>query len=142
MMGVLETVVGARIEGFNAQRGVFLDPLARCFLLKRAVQTKRFAVVAEITNGWSVKFNEYRGQMKFRFAVVENTFADLIAQTSHIGYGVADGADQIDIYAIDPERRDVIPPTVSSPLWKVYGSREPIERFLIPPPPEDVGGVL
>lgn len=109
----------------------FLPEGARCFLLKRSGQTKALTPVAEVTSGWFVQFNEYRGQMQFRFATTTDGFADQFAQKSYIGYGVPDGSDRIDVYETDPTQNDVVPPSGNSPFWKVFAVRVPNERYTI-----------
>lgn len=105
---------------------------SRMFLLKRGGQTERFASVAEIVSGWQVKFSDYRQQMQFKVATTDADFADDIAQTSFIGYGVPDDDGEIEVFAINPDRRDVIAPTGSSVYWKVYAAKAANERFTIP----------
>lgn len=117
-------------------------PGARFFLLKRAGQTERFAVVVEITGKHYAKWNAYREQMQFKLADDDSGLPDKIAQTSFIGYGVPveteeEGVYEIDVFAIKSDARDRIPPVGSSPFWKLYGMREMSERFTIPEDEEE-----
>ena len=86
----------------------------------------------ELTGGWFIEFSEYRGQFKLLYAGADANFSDEIAQVSYIACGVPDGSGEIEVFSINPDKRDVIPPTGTNPLWKVYVDKAPAERFLIP----------
>lgn len=120
-------------NAFNRVRGKFFDSNARVFLLKRGFQTERFEVVgAELTQDWWIEFDEYRGQMVLMYATLDAGFNDLIAQTSYVAYGAADSTGQMEVYSIDPDRRDVVPPNGDSLFWKVFITKVPNERFPVP----------
>ncbi len=131
-----DTIFEAKANGLAQKNDALRIALGRdnvrMFLLKRDGQTKAFVSIAEVTVGWQVKFNEYRGQMAFRVATIDDDFADDIAQASYIGYGVPDDDDEIEVFSIDPDRRDVIAPTGSSVYWKVYAAKVANERFTVP----------
>jgi hypothetical protein len=114
---------------FDKMRKVFVGPTSRCFLLKRAGQTSSFAKVGEVASGWFYKFDEYRGQVKLAIATTSDDFSDLMAQTSYVAMGVPAGDGSFDVYSIDPSRRDIVPPDGTSPFWKVFITKEPIERY-------------
>lgn len=128
---IFDTKAAGLAQKNDALRAALGRDGERMFLLKREGQTKRFTPIAEVTAGWQVKFNEFRGQMVFRVATTDATFADDIAQASYIGYGVPDGSSQIEVFSIDPDRRDVVAPAGSSVYWKVYAAKEPKERFTV-----------
>jgi hypothetical protein len=130
-MSYASEIISAKSEAQDAIRSVFMPDGARCFLLKRKGQTKAFDGFFEITTGWNVKWNEYRLQMGFKFATTDAEFADKIAQASHIGFGVPDADDEIDVFAINPDRKDVIPPDGKSSYWKVYADRSAEERYTV-----------
>jgi hypothetical protein len=125
-------IIDDYIDGFDDIREEALPENSRLFLLKAAGQTEKFTVVSEITNGWMIEPDEYRGQMTLFIATNEIGFENLFAQTSFVGYGVADADGDIDVFSIEPDRRDVFPPSAISPLWKVYLTREASSRFRIP----------
>jgi len=131
-MALVDTIARVQAKGNDIQRRLLMAPGNRCFLLKRGVETKDFAVVKELTTGWKLRFSEFRGQPVLDYADTGTGFADEIAQASFIACGVPDGDDKIDVFSIDPERRDVVPPTVTNIFWKVYMVRMPEERFEIP----------
>ncbi len=103
----------------------------KLFLLKRSPDSQELTTIQELTEGWQMKFNTYRGQMLLTYATVETEFADIIAQTTFVAYGVPDMDNQIEVFSIDPDRRDVIAPNGGSPFWKVFVTKEPTERFTI-----------
>ena len=106
------------------------DDGGRIFLLKHTPDKSAFTVIIEITSGWFVAYNKYREQTGFQFATTEASFADYFAAHSHVGYGVPNSDDEIDVFEIK-EERDKIPPTSSQPSWKCFGVRAGSERFLI-----------
>lgn len=116
----------------DSLRRAFLPTGSRCFLLKRVQSSgTRFIVVQELTSGWFIEFNEYRGQFKLLYATLDTAAGDKIAQTSFIAYGVPDADDQLEVFSIDPSRRDVIPPVGTNSQWKVYVDKTN-ERFTLP----------
>ena len=117
----------------DSLRAAFLPSGVRCFLIKSAPNSgTKWIVVKELTSGWFIEFSEYRVLFKLLYATLDEAFSDEIAQTTFVAYGVPDADNQMEVFAIDPERRDVIPPTGSTPFWKIYVDKEPKKRFLIP----------
>ena len=105
----------------------------RFFLLKRGGQTERFTVQRDVTDEpWYVGYNNYREQQQFEIAVNDSTMADDAALTSYVAWGVPDADNKMDLYAINDSARDKVVPTGPSPTWKLFGVREPSERFTIP----------
>jgi hypothetical protein len=130
-MALKSRIIRKAARAYNKVRPRVM-PAARYFLLKREGQTKRFAVVQEVTSAQYVGWNSYREQMQFKLASETDELADLLAQTSYIAYGVPNTAKEIDVFAISSEARDRIPPTGTSPFWKLFGVRQPEMRFAIP----------
>lgn len=115
----------------SALVAAFLPSGSRCFLLKRGINSGSLSSVAELTSGWFVEFSEYRGQFKLLYATTDPQFADTIAQTSFIAYGVPDSDNEMDVFQIDDAQRDIVPPAGTNPNWKVYVGKVPNERFTI-----------
>lgn len=116
----------------NALRQAFLPTGSRLFLLSQAADSGlKWTVIAELTSGWIVEFSEYRQQFKLLYAATDSGFADLIVKTSFIAYGVPDADSALEVFSIDPERRDIIPPTGTNAQWKVYVDKVPAKRFLV-----------
>lgn len=128
-MALVDTIARVQSKGNDIQRRLLMAPGNRCFLLKRGIETKGFSSIMELTAGWKLRFSEFRGQPVLDYADTAGTFADKIAQASFIACGIPDEDDKIDIYSIDPDRRDVVPPTVTNIFWKVYMVRMPEERY-------------
>lgn len=105
----------------------------RIFLLERGIETKGFSEIVELTEGFTFEYDGYRQLMVLEYATLDPDFDDQIARCSYIAAGVPDGDDQVDIYEIDPSRRDVVPPTTDDPSWKIFLLRIPHERYEIPP---------
>ena len=103
-----------------------------CYLIKRSGQTKRFSVVLELTTGWFASWDKFREAMALRVATSDASFADKLAQSSFVAYGTPDADDAIDVYEISPDKRDKVPPTETSPCWKVFVTRDDKERFTVP----------
>lgn len=131
-MSELADITEAKIDEFDALREIFFDEAARCYLIKRGEHTEKLTVVKELIGGWYIEWSEYRGMMKFSYATLDASFADEIAQASFVAYGVPDESGTLDVYAIDPERRDVVSPSGDEPFWKAYLSRDAKERFTVP----------
>lgn len=131
---IFNQIAGGLISLHDSLRAAFLPTGSRLFLLKAAANSGvRWAVVKELTGGWFIEFSEYRGQFKLLYATLHTAaFADEIAQTTFIAYGAPDQQQELEVFSIDPERRDIIPPTGTNPLWKVYVDKEPTKRFQIP----------
>lgn len=120
------------IDGFDELREEVLPENVRLFLLKSAGQTEKFTVVFEVIKGWMIEPDEYRAQTALYIATGDTDFENFIAQTSFVGCGVLDFDSDVDVFSIDPDRRDVFPPSAISPLWKVFLTREAAMRFRVP----------
>lgn len=144
-MALVDTITRVQAKGNDIQRRLMMRPGQRCILLKRGKETSRFVVVEELEAGWNLRFNEYRDQFVLEIAYVEAdvdnpVFGNVIGQTSHVACGVpytANSSEFLDLFVTDPERRDIKPPTVDSPFWKVYLTRAGTERYVLPPPPPE-----
>lgn len=140
-MALVDTITRVQAKGNDIKRRLLMSPGQRCFMLKRAGETKAFTEVVELTSGWNIRWSEYRGQFVLEVAYVESdpsapVFQNFVSQASHIACGVpvtiAQDTDALDVYITDPERRDIKPPTVDSPFWKLYLTRLGKERFIVP----------
>lgn len=134
-MGLRDTII--RIEGKAADIDLRLDRSAvftaeRLIFLKRSGETGlRWTVLLEPTGQYSMRWSNFRGQMVVSYFTGDPTFTNLVAQVSHVAYG-APVSNKIDLYNINPDRRDVVPPHTDSPGWKIYLTREPTERYTLP----------
>lgn len=100
----------------------------RLFLLKRAGQTEKFAVVREVTSGWFAGFDkQFRDELKVSVATLDAAFEDEIAQSSFLGYG---SISPLDVYQF--AKKDAASPNATSPSWKIFAVRSEGERFTIP----------
>lgn len=100
----------------------------KLFLLKRAGQTEKFAVVREVTGGWFASFDkQFRDELKISVATLDADFADQIAQSSFVGYGTT---SPLDVYQFG--KKDATGPNATSPSWKIFATRTEAERFSIP----------
>jgi hypothetical protein len=102
---------------------------AVCYLIKRIGQTKRFSIVLQPLTGWFVSWDKFRESMVFRYATADTAFADILAQSSYLAYGLPDGDGAVDIYEISPDKRDKVPPSETNPSWKIFVIRFDEERF-------------
>ncbi|MEO5859175.1 MAG: hypothetical protein ABIR33_09530 [Pyrinomonadaceae bacterium] len=109
-----------------------LMPGYRMFLLKRESHSKVFESVAEITVPFWSKWNSFREQTRFMWADEAAEWTDLVAQSSHVGYGVPDTDSLIHAYVISYDARDRVEPNAANLFWKLYGTREPDETFEVP----------
>jgi hypothetical protein len=134
-MALVDTITRVQAKGNDIKRRLLMSPGQRCFGLKRAGETKRFTAVLELTTGWNLRWSEFRGQPVLEIAAVETdpdspTFRDAFAQMTHWAIGVPDGTGAInEVYAMDPERKDVKPPTVDNVFWKVYLTPVVLESY-------------
>jgi hypothetical protein len=137
-MPLLTSTTRARGHANDIKRRLLLPPGYRFFMLKRAGETKRFSVVLEVTSGYYTEYSDWRQQLGFFNQTLDTSFPDKVAQTTHCAAGVpivdvtTPGQYLLDVYGIDPNRRDVVPPTVANSGWKIYMTREPKERFILP----------
>lgn len=129
-MALRDSKIRVLAKGNDIKRRLLDRNASRCFLLKRAGETQRYTIIVELTKGWYTEYNEYRGQQVWTHATLDEAFTDQMAQMSRLAIGVPNG-DQMPLYMVDPARRDVIPPTVSSPFWRAYLTYDPKERFTI-----------
>lgn len=109
-----------------------LMPGYRMFLLKRGVERSGFVVVAELTIPFWSRWSTYREQTVFEWADDSAAWMDLVAQTSHIGYGLPTEDSKVDVYPISADQRDRVAPSGGNLIWKLYGVRDAKERFTIP----------
>ena len=132
---IFNQIAGGLITLNDSLRAAFLPDGVKCFLIKRAeFSGTRWTVVKELNGGWFIEFNEYRGQFKLLYATRSAGFSDEIAQTSFIACGVPNANGEMDVFSIDPERRDIIPPTGTNAQWKIYVDKAVGERFTPPSP--------
>lgn len=133
-MGAREALIKAEIKTNDAETRIALDPRNtgfRAFFIERAVESKSFAVVHEAITGYRFEYNGFRQMMVFFYATLLPEFPDLLARSTHMAAGVPNQDGQVDVYEIDPSRRDVVPPTADDPNWKLFLLRQPTERFTL-----------
>lgn len=130
-MPLRDTVIRVKGKGKDVKRRLLFAGERLLFLKPSGESGTRFTVVLEPTEGWLVTWNEYRGQMTVRYSTNATNFKDLIATVSHVGYGLPVGG-KIDLYSIDPDRRDVVPPSANNSDWKVYVTRDAKSRYTLP----------
>lgn len=130
-MSEVTDIVDGHIELFDELREALLIDDYKIFLLSRDGQSEKFSVVKELTKGWYIEFDKYRGQMLVSYATLENNFGDEISQASFVAYGAADADGDFDVYSINPDRRDVVSPDGENPFWKMFVTREPTMRFRV-----------
>lgn len=118
----------------TALTDAFAPDGTRCFLLKRSGETSQFTVVAELTAGFVVNFNEFRGSYLLEYADSDLSFRDKFAQTNFIAYGVPAEDGKMQVYKINDPQVDIVDPDASSPFWKAFCEKIRSERFTIPIP--------
>ncbi len=102
----------------------------RLFLLRRAGETSQFTAIREVTSGYWVRWSDFRGQMQFRYAGTTDVDDDFAIAT-HLAYGVPNGNDEIEVFEIDAESRDMVSPDGASPFRKYYANKLRHERYTI-----------
>lgn len=134
-MSLRESVIRAKAKGNDVKRRLLLPPGYRIFFLKRSGETKRFTVVLEVAvgDGATTKYSDWRQQLVLTVNTLDEDFAAKAAQTSYwaCGVGYGDDNDTFDVYVVDPQRRDVVPPTANNAAWKFFLTREPRESFVL-----------
>lgn len=135
-MPLRESSIRARAKGNDIRRRLLLPPGFRIFFLKRGGETSRFVVIREIPakdGGATIKYSDWRQQLVLNVCTLDDTFQDDAAQTSYWAAGVGYGMDDktFDVYAVDPQRRDVVAPTANNAAWKFFLTREPKESFIL-----------
>ena len=117
-------------DAFDDMREDLLPENSRLFFLKRGQDKGSLEPVREIINGWLPEFDKFRGQMLINLAIGDVNFADDLSRTSFVGYGVPNASNELDVFDINPDRRDVVSPTPAEPIWKIFVTRKPEERFI------------
>lgn len=133
-MPLLNSVIRAKAKGNDVKRRLLLPPGFRIFFLKRAGETKKFSVIREVTVGATIKYSDWRQQFALSVYTLDTSFPDDVAQTSYwaAGVGYSTNDKTFDVYAVDPQRRDVVAPTANNAAWKFFLTREPRESFVLP----------
>lgn len=132
-MALRESVIRAKAKGNDVKRRLLLPAGFRIFFLRRSGETKKFSVIREVTAGATVRYSDWRQQLVLEVATSDSTFADDAARTSYwaAGVGYGDDSNIFDVYAVDPERRDVVAPTANNSAWKFFLTRQPRESFTL-----------
>lgn len=135
-MPLRESAIRAKGKGNDLKRRLLLPKDFRIFFLKRAGETSKFSVVREVLlgEGADVGYSDWRQQLVLSVYTLDTSFPDDAAQTSYWACGVGYGAGnkKFNVYAVDPQRRDVVEPTVNNAAWKFFLTREPRESFVLP----------
>lgn len=132
-MGLMEDIQGSTAGLQDDFRSIALDSAAKFYLLKREGQTKRFVIVLEVT-GWFYRWDDIRLQMLVGVSTTDTDFGDKIAQSDYAAVGVPDADGAIEVFVINPDRKDISQPDGTSPFWKMWMNQEPEERFTPPEP--------
>lgn len=103
----------------------------RCFLLKRAQSSGNFSVVAEVQDGFFSEWSNYREATVFSFATTDDTFADSFSQATHIGYGVPDSQNEVEVFVFVADQIDKVVPDGTSPFYKGFARKDGKERFTV-----------
>lgn len=123
----LQTAIG---EVFTCIAEEF-DPSNRLFLLKRSGETNVFTIVKELECGALAEHDLQRGQLRITISSADSGLTDEVAQTSFIAYGKPDSTDALEVYGIEPDRRDITGPAGLSPIWTMFATKIANERFTI-----------
>jgi hypothetical protein len=83
----------------------------------------------QLTSGWMVELDGIRDRFQFKYATTDTDFRDMWAESTHIGYGVPNDDDEIEVFEIDPEQKDNFDPEAFSPFWQCMAVKVPNERF-------------
>lgn len=113
----------------DALRGAFAIDSTVCKLLKRGEHTSAFSVVATLTSGYRVTFDDNRSESGlFRHASTNLAFRDDWAEATHVAYGV--GAS-IEVFEFVPDEKDTIDPDASSVYWSARIVKLPNVRYTV-----------
>lgn len=104
-------------------------PLFRLFLLKHKPSSGRYETGEEIAEHWHVEFLENSGEVKFSFAMLDENFPHIITAASFIAFGVPDADGDLEVFEIDPEKRDIAAPNGSNPCWTLIATKNKKERY-------------
>ncbi len=128
-MGLRDTIIGIKAVGKDIKRDLLFED-ERLFLLESKPNTSQYNVLMEVTSGWLVTWNDFRAQMVAKVSTADPDFKDLVERCSHFAYGTPIN-DKMDVFTIDPDQRDVTPPSGNNSDWKIYGTRMGASRFTI-----------
>src|SRR5262245_34518864 len=107
-----DAIFDAKCEGMaikkDALRDAFERDGSRLVLLKRGANTSVFSGT-EITSGHRVVFDHDRSESGLlRIATVDASFRDTWAESTHVGYGVPDEAEKIEVFGFIEGEKDTI----------------------------------
>jgi len=128
------SVFAAKADGMAIKNDALRDAFAldgtRCFLLKRAGQTKAFSLIgSELTSGFLVQFDENRSESGLFQYASSQAFEDTWAQSTHVAYGVPDDDDLIEVFEFVEGEKDTINPDGFSPFWSGRIRKVENERY-------------
>lgn len=130
MAGLRDTIIGIKAVGKDIKRDLLFEG-ERLFLLESTPNSSIYTLLMEVEAGWLVTWNEFRAQMVAKISTVDPTFRDLLERVSYFAYGVPVN-DELDVYEINPDQRDITEPSANNSDWKIYGTRTGASRFIVP----------
>lgn len=130
-MALIDVAIRVQGKGNDIRKKLNLRGTERCILLEGGLESGRLRPVIELESGWFTYFHDYRAQMVLKYSTTSTEFANQIARSSFVAYGTPNSQGFIDVYMIDPEQRDVIPPSTQNAFWKVYMTRVAKRRYQI-----------
>jgi hypothetical protein len=113
-MTVLEEIIEAKAEEFNALRDVFFPPESILKLLKISDTENDYETVDVLDRDWYLKYSEYRQAFKLSIARDYFDFIEDVRIATHV-------AVNDEIYVI--RDGDTLPPQGSNPVWTLYCER-------------------
>ncbi len=128
-MGLRDTIIGIKAVGKDIKRDLLFEG-ERLFFLESKPDSSGYNLLLEPTSGWLVTWNDFRAQMVVKYSTIDPDFKNIIERMSAYGYGVPIN-DKVDVYEINPDQRDITPPSGNNSDWKIYGTRTGASRYTI-----------
>lgn len=123
--------VQAKVNTLDSR--LFLDYKKRGFrviFLEGSIESKDLSPVFEPTSGFKMGYSSFRSMPTLGYATLDEDFVNVIARASYVAAGVP-VAGKIDLFEIDPTRRDVIPPSANNPEWKFFLMPQANRRYTV-----------
>lgn len=124
-MSVIDDLIEAKIEEFDAVLELNTDGEERCFLLiKEDFQTSDYAVLQELTSGYYFYFALNFNFFNLQYATLDREFKKIVPVVTHIALGEV-------VYELPANNRIVFRPTFEYPFYQ-FLCKETGETFTPP----------
>lgn len=113
-MAILDDIIAAKAEEYNALREVYFPPESVLMLQKPSETENEFETLDYLSSDWYLKYSEYRQQFRLMIARNDWNFTETIKQATHVSIND-------EVYIV--KSADTIPPQGTEPVWQLFCER-------------------